>query len=37
MTGNKHWDYKLENEISTPYYNNKALYFASGKTIYKIE
>ncbi|MDR1340426.1 MAG: PQQ-binding-like beta-propeller repeat protein, partial [Prevotellaceae bacterium] len=37
MTGNKLWKYKLVNGISTPYYYNKALYIAGGKTVYKIE
>jgi outer membrane protein assembly factor BamB len=44
MTGNKYWEYKFVNETnvpingnSAPYYYNKALYIACGKTVYKIE
>jgi outer membrane protein assembly factor BamB len=44
MTGNKYWEYQFVNGTSVPlngnsapYYYNKALYIACGKTVYKIE
>lgn len=37
QSGKKMWEIKLESAINTPYFYKNALYFSSGKHVYKID